>query len=222
MDFLHFWYQRFTWEHPNWQNWLFINHRIVSLLNLYLNIFWWSLPNCVPYVFRALRSPARHLPRTRRVSHACVAYSLFYHMLLCLTCHSCLKLYILYVPILSFVLLCSHASRTLFAIQFLLVISFCEGEICYGWKKYKYASNTQNWRSALIKNLICLNYFQKTNPDTNPNWECFRTYLAQFVEEKNYFSVKLHLSKSCYTTKKFQLWKFLQETLLYIYIYICI
>ena len=101
MDFLHFWYQRFTWEHPNWQNWLFINHRIVSLLNLYLNIFWWSLPNCVPYVFRALRSPARHLPRTRRVSHACVACSLFYHMLLCLTCHSCLKLYILYVPILS-------------------------------------------------------------------------------------------------------------------------
>ena len=120
------------------------------------------------------------------------------------------------------VLLCSHASRTLFAIQFLLAISFCEDEICYGWKKYKYVSNNLNWRWALIKNLICLNYFEKKNPDTNPDWECFRSYLAQFVEEKNYFSVKLHLSKSCYTTKKFQLWKFLQETLLYIYIYICI
>ena len=175
--------------------------------------------------------------RALRVSCPTFSRASFASYPACLTCLCCIfsllsHALVPHVPLMSqalhtlctnliFVLLCSHASRTLFAIQFLLAIFFCEGEICYGWKKYKYVSNNLNWRWALIKNLICLNYFEKKNPDTNPDWECFRSYLAQFVEEKNYFSVKLHLSKSCNTTKKFQLWKFLQETL-YICIYICI
>ena len=55
---------------------------------------------------------------------------------------------------------------------------------------------------CFTSNLNCFNYFRKKIPDANPDSECLRTYSAKSVVENNYFSVKLHLSKSRYTTNK--------------------
>ena len=73
---------------------------------------------------------------------------------------------------------------------------------------------------CFTSNLNCFNYFREKIPDANPDSECLRTYSAKFVAENNYFSVKLHLSKSRYTTNKIAVLEVsVVNFVLYIYVY---
>ena len=114
----------------------------------------------------------------------------------------CLKQYASSVS--SFALLCCHAPRAILFYSFSacdFILFFWGGGIWYSWNRYIHIlSDDQHWLWSVHNticeqhntiwnqhNMICLNYFQKNNPDINPDREAMietspKLYLHVLIE----------------------------------------